>query len=542
MTKLALLCCTCLAVLGLGQPLSRAATPEPGNERLRKLLKLPTVSLEAAFSLNSEEGFAILEGKADAPREISELRKQLKSDSSDAERYSRLGELYSKLNDAKKAAEAFDKSASLFRQRVASRPDDPELLASFGRALWAANQPEEAESVLRRALQLDAKRAASWQTLGHFLESEAKRALLVGQSSNRSRLQPETLLGEITRNRPPGEQLVRARKLADEASTCFEKAVLVSTNSSEAYLQRALHKSFDGFLQNVFAFLQGEKTELRDVMQGMFSKECVPDFKKAAELSTSDYRPVVMAAFFEAFASTPEKGDARMSWPIWEQLPDATQKSIRAAITRLENLGQEPEAKEAAGALQSLAVLQGYVVGDRTGAERSARRAVLLDPKREQSWDLLTGFLLQPEKYDELRNVCEERVHQKESARNRVLLAKAYERLNQLTRAEQNVQLALKLDANDFTANLCQAALVLKRNSDSSLGSAYRYLAKAEQVLKKENRDIEQRYLQLALISSIYYGLGGETEKARQLLRGVLESDKNNQDAREIMSALAFIY
>src|SRR6185295_16288246 len=109
MTKLALLCCTSLAVLGLGQPLLRAATPEPGNERLRKLLKLPAVSLEAAFSLNSEEGFAILEGKADAPREIAELRKQLKSDSSDAERYSRLGELYTKLNDAKKTAEAFDK-------------------------------------------------------------------------------------------------------------------------------------------------------------------------------------------------------------------------------------------------------------------------------------------------------------------------------------------------------------------------------------------------------------------------------------------------
>jgi tetratricopeptide (TPR) repeat protein len=542
MTKLALLCCTSLAVLGLGQPVLRAATPEPGNERLRKLLKLPTVSLEAAFSLNSEEGFAILEGKADAPREIVELRKQLKSDSSDAERYSRLGELYTKLNDAKKAAEVFDKSASLFRQRVAMRPDDAELLASFGRALWAANQSEEAESVLRRAVQLDAQRAASWQTLGHFLESEAKRALVPGQSSNRSRLQPETLLAEIARNRPPGEQLVRARKLADEASACFDKAVLVSTNSSEAYLQRALHKSFDGFLQNVFAFLQGEKTELRDVMQGMFSKDCVPDFKKAAELSTSDYRPVVMAAFFESFASTPAKGHARMSWPIWEQLPDATQKSIRAAITRLENLGQEPEAKEAAGALQSLAVLQGYVVGDRTGAERSARRAVLLDPRREQAWDLLTGFLLQPEKYDELRNICEERVRQKESARNRILLAKAYERLNQLTRAEQNVQLALKLDGNDFTANLCQAALVMKRNSDSSLGAAYRYLSKAEQVLKKENRDMEQRYLQLALISSIYYALGGETEKARQLLRGVLESDKNNQDAREIMSALAFIY
>src|SRR4051812_4881009 len=155
MNRLALLCCTCLALLALDRPALLAATPEPGNERLRKLLKLPTVSLEAAFSLNSEEGFALLEGKADAPREIANLRKQLKDDSSDAERYGRLGDLYTKINDSKKAAEAFQKSASLYRQQVASRPDNAELLSSFGRALWAAGNSDEAESVLRRSVQID---------------------------------------------------------------------------------------------------------------------------------------------------------------------------------------------------------------------------------------------------------------------------------------------------------------------------------------------------------------------------------------------------
>src|SRR3954471_16236862 len=191
MNRLALLCCTCLALLALDGPALLGATPEPGNERLRKLLKLPPISLEAAFSLNSEEGFAILEGKADAPREISELRKQLKSESSDAERYGRLGDLYAKINDSRKAGEAFEKSAALYRQQVASRPDDAELLANFGRALWTANKSDEAESVLRRSVQIDARRAVSWQTLGHFLESEAKRALVTEAGSNRALLQPE---------------------------------------------------------------------------------------------------------------------------------------------------------------------------------------------------------------------------------------------------------------------------------------------------------------------------------------------------------------
>jgi len=522
--------------------LARAATPEPGNDRLRKLLKFPAVSLDAAFTLNSEEGFSMLEAKADAPREIVEVRKQLKGDSSDAERYSRLGELYASSRDRKKADECYGKSAGLFRQLVASKPNDPELLSNFGRALWLANQNEEAESVLRRSIEIEPDRTSSWHALGHFLEAEAKRVLLGGAGSNRMQLQPDKLIVAIVQDRPNAEQVARSRKLASEASGCFDKAVTISTNSSDAYLQRALHKSFDGFLQAIYDFVQNQKAEPDEILKGMFSLDCLGDFKKAAELSSTDYRPVVIAAFFEAFAYSAQAGKSpRFTSPVWDQLPDRAQNSIRNGITRLENLGTQADARKAAGALESLAVLQGFVVGDRTGAEASARRAVTLDPKREQSWDLLVGFLLAPEKQEELKNVCEERVHQKDSARNRVLLAKAYERLNQLGKAEQQIQLALRLDPNDFTANLCGAVLVMKRKSDGSgLGAAFRYLSKAEQVLKKENRDLEQRYLQLALISSIYYGLGGETERARELLRGVLESDKNNQDARDIMSALAW--
>ena len=157
-----------------------------------------------------------------------------------------------------------------------------------------------------------------------------------------------------------------------------------------------------------------DKSDLSEVMKGMFSLDCLPDFHKAAELSTREYRPVVMAAFFEAFAYNmqsskhPQRGAA-----FWDQLPDRSQRNIRNAMTRLENLGQEPDTRIAAGALESLAILQGFVVGDRTGAEKSARRAVALDPTREQAWDMLISFLVRPETYEELRSTCEQRVRQK---------------------------------------------------------------------------------------------------------------------------------
>jgi len=101
--------------------------------------------------------------------------------------------------------------------------------------------------------------------------------------------------------------------------------------------------------------------------------------------------------------------------------------------------------------------------------------------------------------------------------------------------------LALKLDPNDFTANLAEAALLMKRRLDAStLNSAYRFLARAEQALKKENKDSDMRFVQLSLTSSIYYALRGDPDRARQLLRGVLESDKNNEEAREILNALSW--
>jgi len=531
----------CLILASLGPDLVRAAAPESSADRLKKLLKLPSVSLEAGFSLNSEDGLSLAPSKAEDPKEISVIQKQLKGDSSDAERYCRLGELHRRNNDVKRAEECYKRSAELFRRQVATRPDDPEVLARFGRALWAAGQDDEAESMLRRAVQIDPRCAVCWQDLGHYFESAAKRALVNSGESGAKRLNAEALLAGVAKTKPRGSQVAESRKFAAEATACFDKAIEVSTNSSDAYLQRALHKSFDGYLQNVFTLIRGDITDPGEVMRGMFDVACLPDFQKAAELSTKDFRTLSMAAFFEAFACGAQSLKRLHGAPCsWEQLPDRSQQSIRLIMTRLDNLGQDPDSHIAAGALETLAILQGYVVGDRVGAEKSARRAVALDPGREQSWDMLIGFLLKPESFEELRAACEARVQQKETARNRILLAKAHERLNQLDRAEANVLLALKLDPNDFTANLAQAALLMKRRSDSGgLGGAARYLGKAEQILKKENKENDLRYVQLRLTSSIYYALRGDTDKARELLNDVLESDKNNQEAREILSALS---
>src|SRR5437868_13508048 len=93
------------AILLPGALFLYGATPESGADRLRKLVKLPIVSMEAGFSMNAEEAFAISQSRAQVPKEIAALRKELKANSSDAERYEKLGELYGRVDNSKAAAE-----------------------------------------------------------------------------------------------------------------------------------------------------------------------------------------------------------------------------------------------------------------------------------------------------------------------------------------------------------------------------------------------------------------------------------------------------
>src|SRR5579859_6879278 len=70
-------------------------TPELGKDKLRQLVKLPTVTFQSSWSFDPEQGFTLGSSAADVAVRIASLRNQLKHDSSDAERYHALARIYS---------------------------------------------------------------------------------------------------------------------------------------------------------------------------------------------------------------------------------------------------------------------------------------------------------------------------------------------------------------------------------------------------------------------------------------------------------------
>ena len=529
-----------ISLLLLGALMLHAAAPEGTKEKLRKLCKLPIMSFGAGVSFDAEHGFSMFNEQLDAPAEIARLKKELTGGVEDAERYYRLGNHYAESGDRLNAKRSFDKAMELHRKKAELQPDDGRVQVEFGRALWAARKTSESENVFRQAVRVAPKESKCWVALGQFLDWKAQQTLAPVESRGES-LEPDKLLATVLQTKPSPEQLTQSRKLVQEAEQCFDQAVAAAPQDPEAFVQRALHKSSMGYLEGIFGLLRGELKEPVEVMKGMFNPASIPDLREAARLSPTNYQAIATTAFFEALLYKFKNARAgQAEWDLWNDLPDSARKSIKEAMTQLEDLGQSNNPRHAAGALEGLALIQTLVVGDLPGGRSNLRRAVALDPGRAQSWDMLVAVLAQPESFEELKVVCEERIKKKDSARNRIILAKAHEKLNQYDKAERQVRVALAMEPGNALAHLSQAALLLRRSGSGGLAQAKNHLEKAQGALAKadKNKDSGQQAISLLLTSSIYYGLRDALDEARQLARQVLEREKDNQDAKEILSVL----
>ena len=224
-----------ILVAGLG---CYGAAPETGAKKLREVVRLPTIDF--AFSLKFQSGngwtLSVVGAEEDSSAEIATLRKELRGDISDAERFTRLKELYAKANDKTNSQAAAAKALELWRRRVELQPDNGRFLAELGRSLAGAEKYVEAESVLRKATTVAPAEWKCWIALGTFLDAKAHRTL--GSDS----LQPgENLFAGIFGKPPSANQVKEAEKLFDEAGECFNKAVTTAPKEAEAYFERAVH-------------------------------------------------------------------------------------------------------------------------------------------------------------------------------------------------------------------------------------------------------------------------------------------------------------
>jgi tetratricopeptide (TPR) repeat protein len=510
---------------------AHAVTPDVGMDRLRKLVKLPTITFQADWTFDPERGFALGSQAQDVRAQITDLLSGLKGDLSDAADEEKLGELYESIGDGAGAERSWIVAVDFYRKRAESQSDDGVLLAGFGLSLQGAGKSAEAESVLRRAVQVAPGEWRCRVALGRFLDHEARRSVLEGASA------------DVATGKLDADGVSLAQKRMDEAGECFDRAVKSAPAEPEVWFRRGMHRCLRQMVLNQIRFAKGGDDSPTDVFDGCFSPESLADLQHAARLSPDNYQLIGATALFEIYSITARK--VRATTPFsWDSLPEKTQMSLRDAVTRLENLSQSSNPRTAAGALEVLGILQGPVLREPNRCIASLRQALAIQPSREHAWEVLVATLAQGRRYDELLSVCEDQVKQTNSARTHLLLAKAYEKLKQWDDSEVAARMAASEDTGDFTADLSLAALLLKRSGDddSALPEADAWLKRSETALNRIPPALRSReqVIDLTLTRGIYYALTGEMDTAREFVKTVIERDKDNKFARDILSAMNF--
>jgi tetratricopeptide (TPR) repeat protein len=521
---------------------ARGVTPEVGRDKLRQLVKLPTITFDAEWTFDPETGFTFGSGDADIAARIKTLSEEVQDQKDDAEGYLRLATLYSQVKDMEHARPAWARAVELYRKRADEQPDDASLLAGLGEALNQAGRPQEAESVLRQAVRLDPKDWKCRLALGRCLDDEARHDI----SDAAGAMEDDSPAASPRSGQPElaPDRVTLAYRHLDEAGSCFDLAVTNAPTEGDALVRRGFHRTLRSYLVNDIREASGEQKTETEILGDCFPPEALTDLQEASRLNPKDYHLIGNVVLFELYSLNSHTGRKGLDDGLdWNTLPDSAQRSVRAAVTQLEDLGQEPDPKVAAGALEVLGIVEGPVLRETDRRVRNLRRVLALDPSREEVWEMLAGTLARAGRTQELLSLCEDNLKANDSARGHMLLAKAYERLKRWDDAGEEVAAALNLSPNDLTANLSLAALLLKDGSDpENLDQVNGWLSRCDQLLAAAPPQARNRQflIDFTLTRSIYLALSGDVDSAREWVQTVINNDPNNQLAKDIRAAMAY--
>lgn len=184
--------------------------------------------------------------------------------------------------------------------------------------------------------------------------------------------------------------------------------------------------------------------------------------------------------------------------------------------------------------------MQEVVIGDLSASEKSLRQAVLLNPQRGETWEMLYTVLFAEKHYEDLASACEARLKYETTPRTLFLLARARDELNQPDKVEQLLQKTLELSPEDFNANFGMAVILLRRTDSHSIIKSTGLLEHASAILDQApvNDATEHQRLKVYFTSGLYYGLIGLDDKARKVFEEILHHDKDNEDAKAALAAI----
>jgi tetratricopeptide (TPR) repeat protein len=517
---------------------ARADSALDAKAQLRKLCQLPSLSLTFAFRIDPKEGIQFAENDQARDETIAALEKGMRNEPSDAEHYLHLARLYARRKngqaDAKRTRE---KAIELFRKRVESHPEDGPLLAALAGALMESDI-DEAERVVRRGVKVAPGDWHCWSCLGDILVSQAFSALYKKDADE----SPNALemFKRVAQNKPAPAQLEASQKKLDEGMACLNKAVSLAPKEPGVYEKRGADRCSASLLDMLKGAALGKEVNPLKLTTVYFSGDGENDFKTVARLSPTNYHALGSIVLFEAVREALSHGDDSGFSGHWSGYSEKSQKTVREAMTGLNKLADHPDKHLASQALLIEGVMQEVIIGDLSASEKSLRQAVLLNPQRSETWEMLDTIFITEKHYDDLASACEARLKYETTPRTLFLLAKARDELNQADKVEQLLQKMLELSPEDFNANFGMAVILLRRTDSHSIIRSTGLLEHASAILDQApvNEETEQQRLKVYFTSGLYYGLIDLNDKARKVFQDILNHDKNNEDAKAALAAI----
>jgi tetratricopeptide (TPR) repeat protein len=518
---------------------ANADTQPRGPDRLRELVVFPEMNLNFAFGLSSQGNNAIIADGENLPDEISQLREELKQQSDDIKLLLRLGNVLDSNGETNESLSYYKKAEQLCRNKLAVNSQDGLTLIDLGEALHKLDKNEEAESFYRRATLVSSNEWRCWVGLGNFL-ANGYLSLFPGNLRNQigaAQMPSQAVLDY----RPSPDALDKSMAQCDEASRCFDRAMALAPKEPEVFFQRAGYLCSSNLQNCLFRnFRDNEKLDYNTWLLAVFSKEVIASLQEAADLSPQNYKYISLAAYFEWFNAVTQTKPTSLTL---DALPDAARKFIHDAMTRLENLSEDPDKTTAAGALENLGMLN-IMFGNALVAATDLRRAVSLSPSRDQIWDLLLISLGKSPSHEEVMALCESRLKYKDSARNHLLLARAFERQKKWDKAGEQAQAALKLEPENIVAHLELTALDLTQSADTNfMAKASEQYTRTQSTYEKlpDNNEKWSHWRELMLNLAILDGLVNSPEyqkAAKACLEAVSQRYPNDKQVKEISNAL----
>ncbi len=516
---------------------ARGAVDEPIAHRIRKAVRLPRVNI--SFNIGGTTTFEWLDrpAVADPKAEIARLRGLLKNEPKDAEILADISRVSIQLDDSKAFEAAAKASVAAWRRWATAVPDDRKVQLGFAKALRAAGDAAEAERVLRRVV---AAGDPPWETrreLASLLGDRASEPFFRGADGA-----PGPIVGgpavASTVAEESGVRLNEAIRMAD---------ALVASTSSEprVWLLRAqLH-----WQRTVMDFARNPPKEnadrLRQTTLWMFPESVVPDLEEARRLLPNEPRlvlQIVTAQLGDSLADLLTAGAASGGADALARLPSAKRAAVEEGFARLDRIARENDPAIKAIALEQTAMLRLIAHGDLRGAGELARRALRLDPRRNEAFEVAMNALLRDEKIDWklAEEIARERLKARPEARTRLMLVKIMEEQGRADAALAEIHAAMKDFPGNAPIEVAHMALRVQQGQWPGTPGEGPDLDKVRKLIEAmpDGEAKGMLYANFVVTAAATVALGGDAAGARQILDRVLQQSKDDGYANAMASLL----